>query len=180
MEPNLSNARVPVLGFTAPSGTGKTTLLSRILQLLNVRGLSVGVIKQARNDFDLDTPGKDSYRLRKAGVECLVLASASSTAWISEHRTDGEPSLNDLLPFFDQDRLDLILVEGFASQPFPKIELHRKGHGVPRYSGDPWIIALITDHVGALPAPVPQLDINDPAWVVEFVLGYWQDCRKSE
>jgi molybdopterin-guanine dinucleotide biosynthesis protein MobB len=177
---SLPNARVPVLGFTAPSGTGKTTLLCRILKLLRARGLQVGVVKQAREDFDVDVPGKDSFELRKAGLDRLLLGSAAQTALICEHPAGGEPRLDSLLPLFDQERLDLILAEGFAGEPFPKLELIRGGCDELRYPSDPWVIALVTDRVGALRMPIPQLDMNDPAEIAEFVLTYRQACGKPK
>jgi molybdopterin-guanine dinucleotide biosynthesis protein MobB len=180
MDLNLPNARVPVLGFTAPSGTGKTTLLCRVLTLLRARGLRVGVVKQARDDFQVDVPGKDSFELRKAGLERLLLGSAAQTALICEHPSGGEPRLDSLLPLFDQDRLDLILAEGFAEEPFPKLELIREGCGEPRYPGDPWIIALVTNRAGALQAPIPQLDMDDPIEIAEFVLTYREAFGKRK
>lgn len=174
----LKNARVPVLGFVAPSGTGKTTLLSRLLGLLSARGLRVGVVKQARDDFDVDVPGKDSYELRKAGVERLLLVSEQQSALLLEHPGGNDPQLDDLLPLFDQSCLDLILTEGFSRQQFPKIELYREGNDYPRYPRDPWVIALATDRIGGVPASVPELDINNPAMVADFVLDYLEEQRQ--
>ena len=168
----LSNAKVPVLGFVAPSGTGKTTLLRAVIALLKARSLQVGVAKQALDDFDIDQPGKDSYRLRKAGVERLLYASSKKSALILEHPNGGNPELNELLPLFDQDELDIILVEGFSDQPFPKIELVREGKGPRHYPNDAWVIALATDWNEAGQVSVPVLDINDPAAVAEFVLAW--------
>ncbi|MFO1429651.1 MAG: molybdopterin-guanine dinucleotide biosynthesis protein B [Candidatus Competibacteraceae bacterium] len=168
----LSNAKVPVLGFVAPGGTGKTTLLRAVIALLEDRSLRIGVAKQARDDFDFDQPGKDSYRLRKAGVERLLFASSRKSALILEHPDGGGPELNELLPLFDQDELDIILVEGFSEQPFPKIELIRGNKGPRHYPNDAWVIALAMDRTEAGQASVPVLDINDPAAVAEFVLAW--------
>lgn len=164
--------RLPVLGLIAPSGTGKTTLLIRLIALLQARGLRVGVVKQARDDFDVDFPGKDSYELRKAGVERLLLASERKSALICEHPQGDDPQLQDILRMLDRDRLDLVLVEGFSQQSFAKIELHRQGRPPPRYPYDPDIIALATERV--LPAPIPVLDINDPVAVADFIIAYMQ------
>jgi molybdopterin-guanine dinucleotide biosynthesis protein MobB len=168
------------LGFVAPSGTGKTTLLRQVLHLLVIRGIQVGVVKQARDDFDVDVPGKDSYRLRKAGVERLMLASERKTALMIEHPGGGEPQLEALLRLLDQKRLDLILIEGFSEQPFPKIELHREQFGTRlRCAEDPWIVAVATDRPGVLQLSVPELDINQPARVAEFVLTFAAELRKK-
>ena len=123
----LNSVQVPVLGFIAPSGTGKTTLLRYVIGLLREQQLQVGVIKQARSDFDVDIPGKDSYKLRKSGIERLLLGSEQRSALILEHRPEDqyEPDLNALLALLDQRALDIILVEGFSDTAYPKIELHR-------------------------------------------------------
>ena len=157
----LSNARIPVIGLSAPSGTGKTTLACYLIGLFNERGLRVGVIKQARADFDVDQPGKDSYRLRKAGIERLLLGSERQSGMIIEHEhATSDSDLNQLLGLFDQDTLDLILVEGFASDPFPKLELYRQAIGKPpRYPHDRWIIAVATD------LPAEQFNPPPPAGV---------------
>jgi molybdopterin-guanine dinucleotide biosynthesis protein B len=164
------------LGFVAPSGTGKTMLLRQVLGLLSAQGLRVGAVKQARDDFDVDQSGKDSQQLRAAGVERLLLTSDGKSALIWEHPQGDEPELDELLDLFGPDSLDLILVEGFSHQPFPKIELHR-GPGTPRFfPSDPTVIALVTDRVGEMRAHVPVMDINDPIKVAEFVMDLlWQE-----
>lgn len=167
----LSNARVPVLGFIAPSGTGKTTLLREIITRLRDRGLRVGVVKQARDDFDVDHPEKDSYRLRKAGIERLLINSPQQSALILEHPGGDDPQLNELLALLRQEELDLILVEGFTDQDFPKIELSRAGSRFSRYPHDPSVIALVSDRAGEVAASVPVLDIDAPGALVDFVLG---------
>ncbi len=161
-----NSGQAPVLGFSAPSGTGKTTLLTRVISLLKERSLEVGVVKQARDDFDVDIPGKDSYELRKAGVERLLLTSEQKSALIWER--PGEPELRDLLNLLDHNRLDLVLVEGFNEHLFPKIELFRQGRVPTRYPNDPTVIALATDQ--AYSATVPVLDINDPLAVANFII----------
>ena len=161
-------AAVPIVGFSAPSGTGKTTLLRAVLVLLRERGLRVGVIKQARDDFDVDVPGTDSFELRRAGIEATVIASDRQSALICERPESIDPELSSLLPEFAMDDVDLILVEGFSDQPFPKIELFR-GQDQPRYLKDPWIIALATDCKLPYEPPIPLLEINDPAAVADFL-----------
>ena len=171
----LRRAHAPVIGFIAPSGTGKTTLLSQIVQLLSARGLRIGVLKQARDDFDVDIPGKDSYELRKAGLDSIVLGSARTSAQIDEHPDGGDPNLDNLLRYFDQDsdqeKLDLILVEGFSDERFAKIEVQRGDSPEPRYAFDPDVIALATDRLAQTQASIPIFDINDPEAVAEFLLA---------
>jgi molybdopterin-guanine dinucleotide biosynthesis protein B len=168
---HFPNAHVPVLGFAAFSGTGKTTLLKRLIPLLKCRGLRVGLIKHGHHDFEIDYPGKDSYELRHAGASPVMLSSSRRRAVITEHASAGEPSLAGELAHFDQTGLDLILVEGFKAETFPKIELHRPALGKPLlFPGDAGIIAVATD--GELPVEpgIPRLDINDPEQIARFIL----------
>jgi molybdopterin-guanine dinucleotide biosynthesis protein B len=154
--------RIPMLGFAAFSGTGKTTLLTRLLPLLRARGLRIGMLKHAHHGFDIDRPGKDSYELRRAGAEQMLVASARRWVLMVEEGDDlEEPDLQQLVERLDQDALDLILVEGFKHEDFPKIELHRPSMGQPLMClDDPNIIALATDAKPAQEPPVPLLDLN--------------------
>lgn len=163
----------PLLGFAAYSGTGKTTLLEQLIPLLTAAGLRVGLLKQTHHDFDLDRPGKDSYRLRKAGAVQTMLASRQRWALIGERNESEEPTLAELAARFDHTGLDLLLVEGFKHEPIPKIELHRREVGKPPlYPNDPAVIAVACD--GPLPSAtgLPRLDLNDPPAIARFVLGW--------
>lgn len=164
----------PLLGFAAWSGTGKTTLLEQLLPRLAARGLRVAVIKHAHHDFDIDIPGKDSYRMRKAGAQQVMVASRRRWALITEHQDSrAEPRLAELLPQLDHAHLDLILVEGFKHEPIAKIELHRPTLGKPLlYASDPKVVAIATD-APLNPAPaLPILDLNTPDEVADFVFDY--------
>lgn len=175
----MSNSQIPVLGFVACSGTGKTTLLKQLIPLLRERGLCIGLIKHTHHDFDLDIPGKDSYELRKAGAAQVLVASHRRWALITEPDQIQEPRLQTMLEHLDQVSLDLILVEGFTNEQFPKIELYRSALGRPvRYSEDPDVIAVATDKDLPVATELPQLDINDIAAISEFVLG-WTEKRRS-
>lgn len=162
---------IPVLGFVAWSGTGKTTLMKKILPRLCERGIRPAVIKHAHHHFDIDHPGKDSYELRHAGADQLLIASRRRWALMVETETGDEPDLATLLGQLDLSRADLILVEGFKHESYPKIEVHRHVHNKPMlYTADPDIIAVVSDTI--LDTPLPCLDINDPASVTEFVIGH--------
>ena len=161
----------PVLGIAAWSGTGKTTLLTKVLPLLHAKGLRIGMLKHAHHSFDIDHPGKDSYELRKAGAEQMLIASSQRWALMVEAPLPGDPSLPDMLDRLDRSTLDLILVEGFRHTPFPKIELHRPALGMPLlFPDDASIIAIASDT--PLDTQLPQLDLNDPDAIVEFILNF--------
>lgn len=164
---------IPVVGFAAWSGSGKTTLLRQLIPWFSARGLRVGLIKSSHHDIEIDVPGKDSYELRRAGATQILLTSPRRTALILEEQRESPPQLSALLARLDTDRLDLVLVEGLREVAFPKIELHRPALGKPLlYPGDPHIIAIAADKPLAQPAPIPALDLNDPAAVGAFVLKH--------
>jgi molybdopterin-guanine dinucleotide biosynthesis protein MobB len=159
-----------LLGFVGYSGVGKTTLLVQLLPLLRTRGLRVGVLKHAHHDFDIDTPGKDSYELRKAGASEMLVASARRWALMVENTAGAEPNLDTLLQRMDLATLDLILVEGFKHEPIAKIELHRPTLGQPLlYPDDAAIIALATDDMTLPSRAVTLLDINNVPQIADFV-----------
>lgn len=161
---------IPVLGFAAYSGTGKTTLLTRLIPLLCARGLRIGMIKHAHHEFDLDKPGKDSYELRKAGASQTLVASSRRWALVHENTEEREPRLAELIVYLDRGELDLILVEGFKHERYPKIELHRRSLEKPLlFLQDPNVIAVACDEELPSPPSLPVLNINDPEQIAEFV-----------
>ena len=164
---------IPLLGFAAYSGTGKTTLLEALLPKLTQRGLRVGALKHAHHDFDIDKPGKDSYRLRKAGANQMVIASHLRYAKITE-TPENEAEFTTLLQQFDIEHLDLILVEGCKNIAFPKIELHRESVGKPwLYPHDDSIIAVASDQpLSATSHQLTSLNINDIDAIATFVTEY--------
>jgi molybdopterin-guanine dinucleotide biosynthesis protein MobB len=164
--------KLPVLGFAAFSGTGKTTLLKQLIPLLAQRGIRVGVIKHAHHNFDIDKPGKDSYELRKAGARQMLVASARRWALMTENDVAGDPELDGLVKRLDRDSIDMVLVEGFKHVPFTRIELHRPALGHPLlYPEDSNIIAVAADAT-VDNCKLPLLDLNDAAAVTEFVLAW--------
>jgi molybdopterin-guanine dinucleotide biosynthesis protein B len=169
----LNNAHLPIVGFAAFSGTGKTTLLKELLALLNERGLRVGVVKHAHHSFEMDYPGKDSYELRKSGASQMLIASRNRWALVVERVRNREPLLDEVLLELDQAALDLILVEGFKDEHFPKIELHRPSLGRPLlFPRDDAIIAVATDAPLDRSHSLPQLDLNRPAEIAAFIIDY--------
>lgn len=163
---------IPLVGFCAYSGTGKTTLLRKLIPALKSTGLRIGVVKHAHHAFDIDHPGKDSYELRHAGAEQMLIASSKRIAFIKERSKSGdEPQLEEALACLDAGELDLVLVEGFKKEPFPKIELHRPELGKPlMFPNDGNIIAIAVD--APLPTDevhIPCLDINDVDGIAGFI-----------
>ena len=168
----MQHAQVPILGFAAFSGTGKTTLLTQIIPILKHHGVRIGLIKHSHHNFQIDQPGKDSFRLREAGASPVMLVSTHRRAIITEISPEQEPRLDDQLKLFDQSELDLILVEGFKAEQFPKIELHRPSLNKPLlYPNDPNIIAIASDCALETPDYLIQLDINQPEMIAAFILN---------
>lgn len=170
---NLSDFPVPVLGFAAFSGSGKTTLLEQVIPLLRSEEIRLALVKHSHHDFEMDKPGKDSHRLRKAGAGQILLASPWRTAWIREGDGTTEPVLEELLGHLDTSALDIVLVEGFRHEPIPKIEIHRPSLGTPLLCReDPRILALACDETPAQAVELPLLDLNDPPAVARWI-GEW-------
>ena len=169
------NIQTPTLGIAAYSGTGKTTLLRKVIPLLLAKNLHLGLIKHSHHKFEIDRPGKDSYILAKAGATQTVVASARRTAIITQHEEEAESTLWNLVKRLDAKGLDLILVEGFKYQPIPKIELTRPILGNPLlYLHDPLVIAVATDTPLATATDLPLLDLNDPLALADFIYAEMQ------
>ncbi len=173
---------LPLLGFCAFSGTGKTTLLKQLLPILKAHGLHTGVIKHAHHQFDVDHEHKDSHELRKAGTTQMLIASRRRMAVITEFDSGhNEPSLEEILQALDPELLDLVLVEGFKHEQFPKIELHRPSMGRTLLCAtDPSIIAVATD-APLFPSPIhlPVLDLNDINGIADFILNHAQQTKET-
>ena len=167
----MFDINIPMLGFVAYSGTGKTTLLKKLIPILKAKNIRIGMIKHAHHEFDIDVPGKDSYELRKAGAEQMLVSSSQRWALMVETPGQDEAQLDELLEKLDTSKLDLILIEGFKHVDYPKIECHRPklGHDLICLN-DPSIIALATDQSLALDINITQLDLNNPEEIARFIL----------
>lgn len=160
-----------VFGIAGWSGSGKTTLLEKLIPALIARGLKVSVIKHAHHGFDIDKPGKDSWRHREAGAAEVMLACGTRWALMHECRAEPEPQLAELLARLAP--CDLVLVEGFKQEPVPKLEVHRPAHGKPPlFAERDDIVAVASD--AAIAAPIPVLPLNDIAALADFIIGYCQ------
>ncbi|MBL1321094.1 MAG: molybdenum cofactor guanylyltransferase [Methylophaga sp.] len=162
---------IPMLGFAAFSGTGKTTLLRKLIPQLNKKGIKLAVIKHAHHKFDIDIPGKDSYEIRKAGAQQVLVSSRNLMALMEVHASDvTEPRLGDLIERIDTRIVDLILVEGFKDEVFPKIELHRPSLAKPLlYVNDNNIIAIASDTALITSESIEQLDLNNIPELADYI-----------
>ena len=158
-----------VIGIAGYSGSGKTTLIEKVIPVLVREGLKVSLVKHAHHEFDVDQPGKDSYRHRHAGCTEVLVSSSERWALMHELRGAAEPSLQDQLKVLSP--CDVVIVEGFKKEPIPKIEVHRRaGHTPLLYPEDPQVVAVATDE--PLDTKLPQIDLADPAAVVRFIITH--------
>jgi molybdopterin-guanine dinucleotide biosynthesis protein B len=158
-----------VIGIAGFSGSGKTTLIEKMIPVLARAGLRVSLIKHAHHEFDVDQPGKDSYRHRHAGCAEVLVSSSNRWALMHELRGAPEPSLAEQIRHLAP--CDLVIVEGYKAEPIPKIEVHRReGHTPLLYPGDANVIAVATDE--PLDTQLPQLPLDDPEAVARFVVHH--------
>ena len=164
--------KIPIVGFAAYSGTGKTTLLVNIIPILQKKGIDVAVIKHAHHSFEIDQPGKDSYELRKAGARQMLIGSKNRWALMVEHDEEHQGArLQDYIHQLDQDKVDLILVEGFKTEVIPKIELHRPSLGHPLIcQADESVIAVATDAEITEELQLTMLDLNDHNAIAQYII----------
>jgi molybdopterin-guanine dinucleotide biosynthesis adapter protein len=160
-----------VVGICGYSDAGKTTLIEALIPLLRAAGQTVSVVKHAHRGFDIDQPGKDSWRHRQAGAFEVVIASDRRLAKMREYQVEGAPTVHQLIAELCD--CDWVLVEGFRHADLIKIEVWRAGAGKPvQYPDDPFIAAVCTDDAALLPQAtgLPVLDLNDAAAVARFLL----------
>lgn len=158
-----------VFGIAGYSGSGKTTLLERLIPELTARGLSVSVVKHAHHGFDIDRPGKDSYRHREAGAGEVLISCGQRWALMHELRDRPEPGLDELLSRLSP--CDLVLVEGFKNEPTPKLEVFRPANGKPPlYPERPDIVAVASD--AAIDPGRPLLALADTAAIAAFIVNF--------
>ena len=161
-----------VIGFSAYSGSGKTTLLEKLIPALSMRKLQVAVIKHAHHSFDIYHPEKDSYKIRKAGAQQILISSKNRWAMIHEHQNENsELTLQEALLHISIDNIDLVIVEGFKSAPIAKIEIHRPALGKPLISAnDKCVIAIATDEPSKIESNLPLLDLNDTEMIADYIV----------
>ena len=158
-----------VIGIAGYSGSGKTTLIEKVIPVLVREGLRVSLIKHAHHEFDVDQPGKDSYRHRHAGCAEVLISSSKRWALMHELRGAEEGALQEHLKRLSP--CDLVIVEGYKSEPIPKVEVHRAaGHTPLLHPDDKHVVAVATDE--PLDTDLPQLNLEDPEAVARFIIQY--------
>ncbi len=158
-----------IFGFAGYSGSGKTTLIEKLIPLFTGRGLKVSLIKHVHHNFDIDQPGKDSYRHRKAG--CAEVLVTSSRRWVLMHELRGapEPHLGEQLQHLSP--CDLVLIEGFKREHIPKLEVYRAEVGEALiHPRDPAVVAVAANI--QLDTKLPQFNLNDHLTIAAFVLKH--------
>jgi molybdopterin-guanine dinucleotide biosynthesis protein B len=161
-----------VVGFAGFSGSGKTTLIERLIPALRLRGLRVSVVKHAHHDFDIDQPGKDTYRHREAGAFEVVVASDRRLALMREFEQPARLSVHHLIAEL-YEGVDWVIVEGFKQSNLLKVEVWRAEQGAAaRYMDDDFIVAIATDSPDRLPEATlrPVLDLNDPDALAQWLV----------
>jgi molybdopterin-guanine dinucleotide biosynthesis protein B len=156
-----------IFGFAGWSGSGKTTLIEKLIPLFVQRGLKVSLVKHAHHSFDVDQPGKDSYRHRHAGSKEVLVTS--SKRWVLMHELRGapEPGFDELIRQISP--CDLLLVEGFKREKLPKLEVYRASVGESLiHPQDPDVVAIASDQ--RVETRLPQLDLNDAPAIASFIL----------
>ena len=159
-----------IFGLVGRSGSGKTTLMVALLPILRRRGLAVSTLKHAHHGFDMDRPGKDSWRHREAGAEEVMVVSGGRWALLHEIRDEAEPTLEELVDRMSP--VDLLMIEGFHTHGHPTIEVHRpsEGHALMWRDGSD-IVAVASDEPLA-GLGVPVLDLGRPEAIADFVLDF--------
>jgi len=165
-------ALMKIFGFAGWSGSGKTTVIEQIVPLLRQEALSVSLIKHAHHEFDIDQPGKDSWRHRRAGCREVLITSAKRWALMHELQDEAEMTLEDALSRLSP--CDLVLIEGFKRAAIPKLEIHRVGLGKALlFPDDPNVVGIAIDDASAVGrANIPVLDLSNAATIAAFVIQH--------
>lgn len=158
-------------GFAGYSGSGKTTLVERLVPVLIGRGMRVSVVKHAHHSFDIDQPGKDSYRHRMAGAQEVLVSSRARWALMAELRGAPELTLDQIL--YKLSPCDLVLVEGFKREPIPKLEVHRTANAKNWiFPSDSCVVAVATDALHVPGASLPRFGLEEYERIADFILGH--------
>lgn len=158
-----------IYGIVGWKNSGKTGLMERLVAEITGRGFKVSTVKHAHHTFDVDQPGKDSFRHREAGATEVLLVSGKRWALMHELRDKDEPPLSDLLAHLDD--VDLVLVEGYKRDPHPKVEAHRQETGKPLLAREDGTVRAVAANVALEGLSQPVFDLDDTRAVADFILG---------
>jgi len=158
-----------IYGIVGWKNSGKTGLMERLVAEITGRGFKVSTVKHAHHTFDVDQPGKDSFRHREAGATEVLLVSGKRWALMHELRDEDEPPLSDLLAHLDD--VDLVLVEGYKRDPHPKVEAHRQETGKPLLAREDSTVRAVATNVALAGLTQPVFDLDDTRAVADFILG---------
>jgi molybdopterin-guanine dinucleotide biosynthesis protein B len=166
----MNPTNTPIITFVGKSGTGKTTLLEKLIPELKGRGLRLAVLKHDAHHFDMDKPGKDTYRFTAAGADVVTISNAEKFALIEQ--PPQELSLEEIISRLPE--VDLVLVEGYKKNPYPKIEVHRACLNRPLLSDPGQLLAVMTDE--PLDISAPQLGLEDVAGCAQVILRHMKNA----
>jgi molybdopterin-guanine dinucleotide biosynthesis protein B len=172
----MAKESIPYFSFVGRSNTGKTTVIERLIPILVRKGIKVAVIKHHHNDFEIDKPGKDTYRYKQAGAAMSILASPGKIAVVED--TENELTLEDIIARYIHD-VDLIIIEGFKREKVPKIEVFqpKEGGDTPVCEGDEHLIAIITDE--SLATSLPVFSRDNIQGVAQFIVNRFIGQKSS-
>jgi molybdopterin-guanine dinucleotide biosynthesis protein MobB len=163
--------KTPIVSIVAKSGTGKTTLLEKLIAEMKRRGYKVGAVKHDAHSFNIDREGKDSWRLTQAGADSMLITSPDKLAMVKQYQADQEPTLAETVATYCDD-VDIVLTEGFKRSTMPKIEVHRQDRSEKLLCRDdeydPTLIAVASD--SSLEVDVPLFDINDAQGLCDLIV----------
>jgi molybdopterin-guanine dinucleotide biosynthesis protein B len=164
----MTRDRIPVVSFVGSSNVGKTTLIEGLIPILVTRGLKVGVIKHHLHEFQIDRPGKDTYRYKRAGAKLAMLVSPAKVALVED--IEGDLTLEQIIVRYVH-KVDLLIIEGYKKEKIPKIEVFQRKEGVDRpiCDADSNLIAIVTDE--KIETPLPTFARHDIQGVAEFILS---------
>lgn len=163
----------PIITFVGKSGTGKTTLLEQLIPILKARGLRLAVLKHDAHHFEMDKPGKDTYRFTAAGADVVTISNSEKFALIE--RPQAELTVADIVSRLPT--VDLVLTEGYKHSRYPKIEIHRAVLNRPLLTPEAQLLAVMTDE--PLDVSAPQLPLEDLSGCAEIILAYLENFRQS-
>ncbi|GIR92750.1 MAG: hypothetical protein CM15mP93_09370 [Thiotrichaceae bacterium] len=168
---DLNDGKSKIIGISGYSGSGKTTTIINLIKFFKKSGIKIGIVKHAHHNFDVDVPGKDSYRFRENGADEVFVSSARRTVHIVENIDGNELTFNEVIEKIQRSKLDLVIVEGYKHEKFKKIEVYRKEVKKPMLcKNDKNIIAIISNDISNNDVQIPVFKLDDYKSIANFIL----------